>query len=163
MPRALDDYLALLGRNEIWLERTKGIGLLSADDAIALAQSGPSVSSDRRRHGRCMTSGSYPGVDDLLAAERGRRGRGAGVLRELGFPAGGACVRPVLESSRRGLSLTTIQVTPAATAITAATNSTKPKRPSAVASAWLTLPYPRGSEVCHGRRLAGRAACRADR
>ena len=41
MPRALDDYLALLGRNEIWLERTKGIGLLSADDAIALAQSGP--------------------------------------------------------------------------------------------------------------------------
>ena len=27
--------------NEIWLERTKGIGLLSADDAIALGQSGP--------------------------------------------------------------------------------------------------------------------------
>ena len=30
MPHALDDYLALLDRNEIWLERTKGIGLLSA-------------------------------------------------------------------------------------------------------------------------------------
>jgi NADH-quinone oxidoreductase subunit D len=41
MPRALDDYLALLDRNTIWLERTKGIGLLSADDAIALGQSGP--------------------------------------------------------------------------------------------------------------------------
>ena len=27
--------------NEIWLERTRGIGLLSADDAIALGQSGP--------------------------------------------------------------------------------------------------------------------------
>ena len=27
--------------NEIWLKRTKGVGLLSADDAIALGQSGP--------------------------------------------------------------------------------------------------------------------------
>ena len=41
MPRAIDDYLALLDRNQIWLERTKGIGLLSADDAIALGQTGP--------------------------------------------------------------------------------------------------------------------------
>jgi NADH-quinone oxidoreductase subunit D len=41
MPKAINDYEALLTRNEIWLERTKGIGLLSADDAIALGQSGP--------------------------------------------------------------------------------------------------------------------------
>jgi NADH-quinone oxidoreductase subunit D len=41
MPKAIDDYEALLSRNEIWLERTKGLGLLSADDAIALGQSGP--------------------------------------------------------------------------------------------------------------------------
>jgi NADH-quinone oxidoreductase subunit D len=41
MPKAIDDYEALLTRNEIWLERTKGIGPLSADDAIALGQSGP--------------------------------------------------------------------------------------------------------------------------
>jgi NADH-quinone oxidoreductase subunit D len=41
MPRAIEDYLALLDRNQIWLERTKGIGLLSADDAIALGQTGP--------------------------------------------------------------------------------------------------------------------------
>src|SRR3954449_4804590 len=41
MPKALDDYLALLDRNQIWLERTRGIGLLSAEDAIALGQSGP--------------------------------------------------------------------------------------------------------------------------
>jgi NADH-quinone oxidoreductase subunit D len=41
MPKAIDDYEALLSRNQIWLERTEGIGLLSADDAIALAQSGP--------------------------------------------------------------------------------------------------------------------------
>src|SRR6266436_842885 len=41
MPHALDDYLALLDRNAIWLERTKGVGLLSPQDAIALGQSGP--------------------------------------------------------------------------------------------------------------------------
>jgi NADH-quinone oxidoreductase subunit D len=41
MPKAVDDYEALVNRNEIWLERTQGLGLLSADDAIALGQSGP--------------------------------------------------------------------------------------------------------------------------
>jgi NADH-quinone oxidoreductase subunit D len=40
-PRSMADYEAMLSRNEIWLERTVGIGLLSADDAIALGQSGP--------------------------------------------------------------------------------------------------------------------------
>src|SRR5437868_4635833 len=41
MPKAIDDYEALVDRNEIWLERTQGIGLLSREDAIALGQSGP--------------------------------------------------------------------------------------------------------------------------
>ena len=41
MPKAVDEYEALLDNNKIWLERTKGIGLLSADDALALGQSGP--------------------------------------------------------------------------------------------------------------------------
>jgi NADH-quinone oxidoreductase subunit D len=41
MPKAINDYEALVDRSEIWLERTQGIGLLSADDAIALGQSGP--------------------------------------------------------------------------------------------------------------------------
>jgi NADH-quinone oxidoreductase subunit D len=41
MPKAVDEYEDILSRNPIWLERTKGIGLLSADDAIALGQSGP--------------------------------------------------------------------------------------------------------------------------
>jgi NADH-quinone oxidoreductase subunit D len=41
MPGAVDEYEAILDRNQIWLERTKGLGLLSADDAIALGQSGP--------------------------------------------------------------------------------------------------------------------------
>jgi NADH-quinone oxidoreductase subunit D len=41
MPGAVDQYEQLLDQNEIWLKRTKGVGLLSADDAIALGQSGP--------------------------------------------------------------------------------------------------------------------------
>ena len=41
MPKSVDEYEAILDRNAIWLERTKGVGLLSAEDALALAQSGP--------------------------------------------------------------------------------------------------------------------------
>jgi NADH-quinone oxidoreductase subunit D len=41
MPKSVDEYEAILDRNAIWLERTRGIGLLSTDDALALAQSGP--------------------------------------------------------------------------------------------------------------------------
>ncbi len=41
MPKAVDDYETLLTRNKIWLERTEGLGLLTAADAIALGQSGP--------------------------------------------------------------------------------------------------------------------------
>jgi NADH-quinone oxidoreductase subunit D len=41
MPGAVDQYEQLLTQNEIWLKRTKGVGLLSAADAIALGQSGP--------------------------------------------------------------------------------------------------------------------------
>ena len=41
MPKAIDEYEAILSRQQIWLERTRGVGLLSAEDAIALGQSGP--------------------------------------------------------------------------------------------------------------------------
>jgi NADH-quinone oxidoreductase subunit D len=41
MPGAIDDYEGLVDQSPIWSERTKGIGLLSRDDAIALGQSGP--------------------------------------------------------------------------------------------------------------------------
>jgi NADH-quinone oxidoreductase subunit D len=41
MPGAIDDYEDLVDGSPIWLERTKGLGLLSAEDAIALGQSGP--------------------------------------------------------------------------------------------------------------------------
>jgi NADH-quinone oxidoreductase subunit D len=41
MVKGIDDYETILDRNEIWQKRTKGVGLLSAADAIALGQSGP--------------------------------------------------------------------------------------------------------------------------
>jgi NADH-quinone oxidoreductase subunit D len=41
MPKAVDDYEALVDQNAIWLERTKGLGLLSSEDAVALGQTGP--------------------------------------------------------------------------------------------------------------------------
>jgi NADH-quinone oxidoreductase subunit D len=41
MDARIDEYEDVLSRQAIWLERTKGIGLLSAEDAIALGQSGP--------------------------------------------------------------------------------------------------------------------------
>jgi NADH-quinone oxidoreductase subunit D len=41
MPERIDEYEAILDRQQIFLERTKGIGRLSAADAIALGQSGP--------------------------------------------------------------------------------------------------------------------------
>jgi NADH-quinone oxidoreductase subunit D len=41
MPRAINEYEGLVDRNKIWLERTQGVGVLSAEDAIALGLSGP--------------------------------------------------------------------------------------------------------------------------
>jgi NADH-quinone oxidoreductase subunit D len=41
MPGAIAEYEGLVDQNQIWLERTKDVGLLSAEDAIALGQSGP--------------------------------------------------------------------------------------------------------------------------
>jgi NADH-quinone oxidoreductase subunit D len=40
-PQTIDMYETLLTNQKIWLERTRGLGQLSADDAIALGQSGP--------------------------------------------------------------------------------------------------------------------------
>ncbi|MBV9088068.1 MAG: NADH-quinone oxidoreductase subunit D, partial [Acidobacteriaceae bacterium] len=36
-----DEYETLLTTNRIWLERTKGVGVISAEDAIALGVTGP--------------------------------------------------------------------------------------------------------------------------
>jgi NADH-quinone oxidoreductase subunit D len=41
MPARIDDYERLLDENPIWLERNVGVGVLSADDALALGVTGP--------------------------------------------------------------------------------------------------------------------------
>ena len=50
-PESIDMYETLLTNQKIWLERTRGLGLLSADDAIALGQSGPVLRASGRRLG----------------------------------------------------------------------------------------------------------------
>ena len=42
-PGRMDEYEELLTRNRIWIARTKGVGVLSADDALDLGVSGPSL------------------------------------------------------------------------------------------------------------------------
>jgi NADH-quinone oxidoreductase subunit D len=41
LPAHIDEYEDLLTKNRIWLARTKGIGMLSAADAVAMGVSGP--------------------------------------------------------------------------------------------------------------------------
>jgi NADH-quinone oxidoreductase subunit D len=64
-PDAIDQYESMLSQNEIWLQRTQHIGLLSAADAIALGQSGPvlrasGVDWDLRRDKPYL---AYPQID----------------------------------------------------------------------------------------------------
>ena len=42
-PHRVDEYEGLLSQNRIWLQRTKGVGVVSADDAVALGLSGPTL------------------------------------------------------------------------------------------------------------------------
>ena len=41
MPGHIDEYETLLTENRIWMARTKGVGILSPEDAIAMGASGP--------------------------------------------------------------------------------------------------------------------------
>ena len=41
MPKSVDEYEAILDKQKIWLERTKGIAFSPLEDALALGQSGP--------------------------------------------------------------------------------------------------------------------------
>ncbi len=42
-PKELDEYERLLTKNTIWTERTQGVGVLSAEDAIELGVTGPNL------------------------------------------------------------------------------------------------------------------------
>lgn len=43
LPKKVDDYEGLLTGNRIWVQRTRGVGVISAKDAIALSLSGPTL------------------------------------------------------------------------------------------------------------------------
>ncbi|MFQ5328711.1 MAG: NADH dehydrogenase (quinone) subunit D [Thermodesulfobacteriota bacterium] len=43
LPKRIADYEQLLNQNRIWLERNKNVGVISAEDAINLGLSGPSL------------------------------------------------------------------------------------------------------------------------
>src|SRR5207342_2633889 len=45
MPGRIDEYETLLSANPIWMERNQGVGVLSADDALALGVTGPMLRS----------------------------------------------------------------------------------------------------------------------
>ncbi len=41
MPKRIDEYEGLLSYNPVWLERTKGVGVMTADEVLAMGASGP--------------------------------------------------------------------------------------------------------------------------
>ena len=51
MPEKIDEYENLLNGNPIWVSRLKGVGYLSAADAVALGVTGPPVARQRSRLG----------------------------------------------------------------------------------------------------------------
>ena len=48
-PGNIDEYENLLTNNPIWVNRTKGVAYLAAEDAIALCATGPTLRGQRRR------------------------------------------------------------------------------------------------------------------
>ena len=55
LPSRIDEYEALLTENRIWIARTKGVGYISATDAIAMSMTGPTLRAagipyDNRKH-----------------------------------------------------------------------------------------------------------------
>lgn len=74
MPARIDEYEALLTKNEIWLDRTRNRGVLSLEDAMAYSVTGPSLRASgsdydvRRAH-------PYLGYEeydfDVIVGERG--------------------------------------------------------------------------------------------
>lgn len=73
-PQRLDEYETLLSENRIWLGRTVGVGVISADDAIAIGLSGPAlrgsgVAWDIRK---TRPYAAYPDMDfDVPVGENG--------------------------------------------------------------------------------------------
>ena len=53
MPKRIDDYETILNDNPIWLERNVGVGVLSAEDALALGVTGPMLRVGRASPPTC--------------------------------------------------------------------------------------------------------------
>ena len=74
MPSRIDEYEELLTQNELWIERTKGVGVIRPDTAINLGCSGPTLRAsgvpyDMRRQ---MPYSGYENFDfDVIVGERG--------------------------------------------------------------------------------------------
>lgn len=49
-PSRVDDYEALLTNNRIWVQRTQGVGILSAEDAISFGAVGPILRASGVKH-----------------------------------------------------------------------------------------------------------------
>ncbi len=65
LPNRLDEYETLLSSNRMWLQRTKGIGIIGGAEAVALGLSGPTLRGsgvyfDVRK---CIPYGSYEDFD----------------------------------------------------------------------------------------------------
>jgi NADH-quinone oxidoreductase subunit D len=50
LPRRIEEYEVLIDQNPIWRERTQGVGVISADDCIALGVSGPTLRGSKIPH-----------------------------------------------------------------------------------------------------------------
>ncbi len=86
MPRRIDQYEALLDRNEIWLQRMKGTGIVDRETLLGLGVTGPLL----RAAGRALG----PAQGDALLVLRAVRLQGAGRL-------GGRQLRPLQGAPHR--------------------------------------------------------------
>ena len=74
MPARIDEYETLLNTNRIWLSRTVGIGVLSAEDAINLSLSGPVLRGSGVKYDirRAQPYSAYPEFDfEIPVGENG--------------------------------------------------------------------------------------------
>src|SRR5262245_39013319 len=63
-PKDLDEYEKLLTRNKIWVDRTQGVGVLSAADALDLGVTGPNLRASGVEHD-LRKARPYSGYDEL--------------------------------------------------------------------------------------------------
>ena len=74
MPARIDEYETLLNTNRIWLSRTVGIGVLSAEEAINLSLSGPVLRGSGVKYDvrRAQPYSAYPEFDfEIPVGENG--------------------------------------------------------------------------------------------